>query len=179
MSVLKGSGGPWMEAGREAGLVLSAQRGDRDAYMELVDHYSRPLHRLAHALTRHPEDAIELTHDAFVYGWKNVSHLPVGRPFCPWLFRATRNLAIAVRRHRAALGEAQVTGPARQRAFLAALSELTPDEQMVLALRVAGKLSYQDIGTTCELPTRTVLSRVASAREHLRARLAARARDAA
>jgi RNA polymerase sigma-70 factor (ECF subfamily) len=179
MSALKGNSGPWMEAGREAGLVLSAQHGDRGAYMELVDHYSRPLHRLAHALTRHPDDAIELTHEAFVYGWKNISHLPVGRPFCPWLFRATRNLSIAVRRRRAGHGEAATTGPARQRAFLAALSDLTPDEQLVLALRVGEKLSYQDIGTTCELPTRTVLARVASARERLRTRLTVRAREAA
>jgi len=179
MSASMGSSGPWMEAGREAGLVLSAQHGDRAAYMELVDHYSRPLHRLAHALTRHRDDAIELTHDAFVYGWRNISHLPVGRPFCPWLFRATRNLSIAVRRRRDSHGEGAATGPARQRVFLAALSELTPDEQLVLALRVGEKLSYLDIGTTCELPTRTVLARVASAREHLRARLAARARDAA
>jgi RNA polymerase sigma-70 factor (ECF subfamily) len=178
MSASMGSSGPWMEAGREAGLVLSAQHGDRGAYMELVDHYSRPLHRLAYALTRHAEDAIELTHDAFVYGWKNISHLPVGRPFCPWLFRATRNLSIAVRRRRAGQGDTPV-GPARQRAFLTALSDLTPDEQLILALRVGEKLSYQDIGTTCELPARTVLARVASAREHLRARLAARARDAA
>ncbi|MGH7743081.1 MAG: RNA polymerase sigma factor, partial [Candidatus Eiseniibacteriota bacterium] len=105
MTASKGSSGPWMEAGREAGLVLSAQNGDRGAYMELVDHYSRPLHRLSYALTRQAEDAIELTHDALVYGWKNIKHLPVGRPFCPWLYRATRNLSIAVRRRRAGLGE--------------------------------------------------------------------------
>lgn len=179
MTASKGNSGPWMEAGREAGLVLSAQHGDRAAYMELVDHYSRPLHRLAFALTRHHEDALELTNDALVYGWKNIRHLPVGRPFCPWLFRATRNLSIAVRRRRAGLGEATTPGPARQRAFLAALSDLTPDEQLILALRVGERLSYQEIGATCELPPRTVLARVASAREHLRARLAARAREAA
>jgi RNA polymerase sigma-70 factor (ECF subfamily) len=174
-----GTSGPWMEAGREAGLVLSAQRGDRGAYMELVDHYSRPLHRLSFALTRQAEDAVELTHEALVYGWKNIKHLPVGRPFCPWMFRATRNLSIAVRRRRAGHGDPPPTGTVRQRAFLAALSELTPDEQLMLALRVGERLSYQDIGTTCELPTRTVMAKVASAREHLRARLAARARDAA
>lgn len=178
MSAPMGSSGPWMEAGREAGLVLSAQHGDRGAYMELVDHYSRPLHRLAYALTRHPDDAVALTHDAFVHGWKNISHLPVGRPFCPWLFRATRNLSIAVRRRRAGAGESPA-GPSRQRVFVAALSDLTPDEQLILALRVGERLSYQDIGATLELPARTVLARVASAREHLRARLAAHARDAA
>ncbi|MGH3054377.1 MAG: RNA polymerase sigma factor, partial [Gaiellaceae bacterium] len=70
-------------------------------------------------------------------------------------------------------------GTVRQRAFLAALADLTPDEQMILALRIGERLSYQDIGTTCELPTRTVMARVSSAREHLRARLGARARDAA
>jgi RNA polymerase sigma-70 factor (ECF subfamily) len=167
-----------MEAGREAGLVLSAQNGDRAAYMELVDHYSRPIHRLSHALTRHPGDAMELTHETLVYGWKNIRHLPVGRPFCPWLFRAARNLSIAVRRRRAGEGESP-GGPMRLRAFLTALSDLAPDEQLMLALRLGERLSYHDIGVTCELPTRTVMAKVAAAREHLRARLAARARDAA
>jgi len=179
MSATMGSGGPWMEAGREAGLVLSAQHGDRGAYMELVDHYSRPLHRLAYALTRHHDDAIELTCEALIYGWKNIRHLPVGRPFCPWLFRATRNLSIAVRRRRAGQAESHAGGPVRLRAFLSALSDLTPDEQLMLALRLGERLSYQDIGVTCELPARTVMGKVATAREHLRARLAARARDAA
>ena len=92
---------------------------------------------------------------------KTSTSLPVGRPFCPWLFRATRDLSIAVRRRRAGLGEATTPGPARQRAFLAALSDLTPDEQLILALRVGERLSYQEIGATCELPPRTVLARVA------------------
>lgn len=170
---------PWMEAGREAGLVLSAQQGDRACYMELAEHYTPALYRLAHALTQNSEDAIELSGETLIHGWKNIKHLPVGRPFYPWLMRAARNLSIAIRRRRAGHGESPLPGSARARAFLGAFGELTPDEQVVLVMRVVDGLSYQDIASALELPTRTAMSRVAAARERLRARLAERARKAA
>ena len=171
--------GPWMEAGREAGLVLSAQQGDRDSYLELVEHYAQPLHSLAHALTRHPDDALELTRETLVYGWKNIRHLPVGRPFCPWLTRAARNLSIAIRRRRVSLGEAPQYGPSRERVFLAAMSDLSVDDQLLLGLRITSRLSYTDIGAALEVPARTAMARVATARERLRSRISTRAREAA
>jgi RNA polymerase sigma factor (sigma-70 family) len=169
----------WMEAGREAGLVLSAQQGDRASYLELAEHYSRALHRLAYALTRHHDDALDLTRETLIHGWKNIKHLPVGRPFYPWLMRAVRNLSIAVRRTRAGQGEPAPRGTARERVFLAAFADLNADEQMVLTLRVIEQLPYPDIATALEVPTRTAMSRVATARERLRTRIGARAREAA
>jgi RNA polymerase sigma-70 factor (ECF subfamily) len=171
--------GPWMEAGREAGLVLSAQQGDRACYLELAEHYTLALYRLAHALTLHPDDAIDLSRETLIHGWKNIEHLPVGRPFYPWLMRAARNLSIAIRRRRAGHGESPLRGSARTRAFLRAFGQLTPDEQVVLVMRVVDGLSYQDIASALELPTRTAMSRISAARERLRAKIAERARKAA
>ena len=174
--------GPWMEAGREAGLVLSAQRGDRASYMELAEHYAPAIHRLAHALTRHPDDALDLARETLVHGWKNIKHLPVGRPFHPWLMRAARNLSIAVRRRRAGSGEeSHDLGPrrsARERVFFSAFSQLTPDEQIVLVMSVVERLTYANIATALEVPVRTAMSRVATAREHLRERIAEQRRAA-
>lgn len=171
--------GPWMEAGREAGLVLSAQQGDRASYLELVEHYERPLYRLTYALTRHDDDAVDLARESLIHGWKNIRHLPVGRPFYPWLMRTARNLSIVVRRRRAGLGEAPPAGTARQRVFLAAFSDLNPDEQMMLAMGILERLAYPEIATTLEVPTRTAMSRLAAARERLRSRISTRAREAA
>ena len=89
----KDSTGPWMEAGREAGLVLSAQQGDRASYLELVEHYAPAIYRLAHSLTPHPEDTLDLARETFIHGWKNIKHLPVGKPLYPWLMRAARKPA--------------------------------------------------------------------------------------
>jgi len=168
-----------MEAGREAGLVLSAQQGDRASYLELVEHYAPAIYRLSHALTPHPDDTLDLARETLIHGWKNIKHLPVGRPLYPWLMRAARNLSIVVRRHRAGLGETPPTGGSRERVFLGAFSDLTPDEQVVLVMRVVERLAYTEIATALEVPTRTAMSRVANAREHLRTRIAERARNAA
>lgn len=175
----QGGNGPWMEAGREAGLVLSAQQGDRASYLELVEHYAPAIHRLAHALTPHPDDTLDLTRETLIHGWKNIKHLPVGRPLYPWLMRAARNLAVIVRRRRAGLGESAPQGSARERVFLGAFADLTLDEQVVLVMRVVERLPYAEIATALEVPTRTAMSRVANARERLRTRIGERARNAA
>jgi RNA polymerase sigma-70 factor (ECF subfamily) len=170
-----------MEAGREAGLVLSAQRGDRASYMELVEHYAPAIHRLAHALTRQPDDALDLARETLVHGWKNIKHLPVGRPFHPWLMRAARNLSIGMRRRRAGAEDEASNAPRRsaREVFLGAFSQLTPDEQIVLVMSVVERLTYANIATALEVPVRTAMSRVATAREHLRERIAEQGRRAA
>jgi RNA polymerase sigma-70 factor (ECF subfamily) len=152
--------------------------------MELAEHYTATLHRLAYALTRNADDAHDVTRETLIYGWKNIKHLPVGRPFCPWLMRATRNVSISMRRRRAGGSDAAPGSPgvrttARERVFLGAFGDLTPDEQVVLVMRLVERFAYQDIATALEVPTRTAMSRVATAREHLRARIAERARKAA
>ena len=159
--------------------VLSAQQGDRASYLELVEHYAPAIYRLAHSLTPHPEDTLDLARETFIHGWKNIKHLPVGKPLYPWLMRAARNFAIVVRRRRAGLGEAPPAGSARERVFVGAFADLTLDEQVVLVMRIVEKLPYTEIATALEVPTRTAMSRVASARERLRTRIAERARNAA
>jgi RNA polymerase sigma-70 factor, ECF subfamily len=170
---------PWMEAGREAGLVLSAQQGDRGSYLELVEHYARPLYRLAYALTVHPDDAIELTRRTLIHGWENIAHLAVGRPFYPWLVRAGRNLSVVERRRRDGAMETLARGSQRERVFQAAFADLGPDERLLLAMRVNEKLPYADIAVTLEVSPRTAMTRIAQARERMRTRVAARAREAA
>ncbi len=169
---------PWMEAGKESGLVLSAQRGDRDAFLELVRHYQRPIYRIAFALTRDPDDASELTKQVLAHTWKDLKHLPAGRALYPWLTRLARSLSVVVRRRRAGVpktppAHAAGAGISRERIereqrVLDAFAALAPDDQLALALRVVEKLSYEDIAASLEVPARTAMSRLASAREQLR-----------
>lgn len=157
-----------MEAGHEAGLLLSSQQGDRTAFLELVTHYRRSIYRIAFALTRNETDARELTRDAFVLAWKNVKHLPLSRPLYPWLARSVRNLSVAFRRRRSGTPEiGNASSSPRERALVSAFSELGADEQLVLALRLVEKLSYDDIASALEVPNRTAMSRLATARDQV------------
>ena len=168
------SSGSWMESGREAGLVLSAQQGSVESYWELMQHYGRPLYRMAFALTRDREQARRIAGDAFVQGWTTLRHFPIGRPLLPWLLRSVRALVVAQRRRGAADAGAGRALRGRAAVFDAAFSELSIDEQILLVLSVVERLPHGAIGLTLEVPPHRALSRLSAAQEHLRSRVAAR-----
>ena len=178
------SGGPWLESGREAGLVLSAQKGDRPAFLELIREYQRPLFRLCFALARDPSSAAHLAHEASLHAWRGLRHLPVGRPFFPWLARIARNLAVSRERRRA--GEQQGRLPAQRpsgepwhgpgmgtasvhldQRVLVAFSQLPPDERTILALRLLERLDYAALGTVFECQVGSAMHRLSVVRERL------------
>lgn len=171
----------WMDEQRERELVLAVQRGEREAYRELIRHYERPVYRLAFALTRSHDEATALAVETFTRGLAEISRFPEGKRFFPWLLRFARNLSVTRARRRAdaeakALGETAAgkrapvrqTDPARpvelEQRLLDALAELRPDEQMALALRVGERLSYADIALLLDHSAGVTLSRLSSAR---------------
>lgn len=175
--------GPWMEAGQEAGLVLSAQRGDLDAMLELLRHYQRPLWRLCFSFARDVVEAERLAQDTARRALRNLRQLPVGQPFFPWLARIARTLAVARSRRKA--GDAQDGSLRRpngdrwssgvlgahdleyQKSLLAAFAELPPDDQMLLALRLFERLPYPEIAKVVGLALPATMHRIAAARERI------------
>jgi len=168
-----------MDEAREAGLIRQSQLGDREAFRELVLHYQRPVYRLAYALTRNPKEASSLAAETFSRGRAEISRLPEGKRFFPWLLRFARNLSVTRARRRAeaaakpAGGKAPAEGSAGrapqgeielEQRLLDALAELRPDEQMALALRVGERLPYSKIAELLEHSAGVTLSRLASAR---------------
>jgi RNA polymerase sigma-70 factor (ECF subfamily) len=165
----------WMEETREAELVSAAQGGDPSSYRELVEHYQRPVYRLAYALTRHHDDATSLATETFVRGWAEIARLPKGKRFFPWLLRFARNLSVTLARRRAE-ATAHAEGPRApgsssrdpnvelEQRLLDALPELRPQEQMALALRIGERLPYSEIATVLEHAVGETMSRISAAR---------------
>lgn len=169
---------PWLDEAVEQRLIRSAQSGDRQAFLELVDHYQRPLYRLAFALTRRRDDAGTITRETFERAWSGIHGIPEGKRFFPWLLRMARNLSVAQARRRA--GE-RVHAPnfaaiqsdderesaMSEHRILVALSSLRPDEQMALALRVVKGLPYSAIAEVLDHRVGITLSRLSTARGFL------------
>ena len=81
-----------IEAGEEAGLVLSSQQGEIAGYRELVLHHRLSIYRAALELTYDRAKAAWLMQQTLVLGWQQIEDLPVGRPFVPWLVSLMRKL---------------------------------------------------------------------------------------
>jgi RNA polymerase sigma-70 factor (ECF subfamily) len=167
----------WTDETREGELVRAAQLGDRDAYRELIRMYERPVYRLAYALTRVHDEAAALAVETFSRGLAEISRLPEGKRFFPWLLRFARNLSVTMARRRAdAMAKAEEAKTPTQanaphgveveleQRILDALSELRPDEQMALALRIGEQLPYSEIAILLDHSAGVTLSHLSSAR---------------
>ncbi|MGE5567850.1 MAG: RNA polymerase sigma factor [Rhodospirillales bacterium] len=78
----------------EAVLIRAAQRGDQDAFEQLVRAYDRSVLRLALNLLRSPEDAYDVYQEAFLRVFKNLHMFRFDCSFHTWLYRIVTNLCL-------------------------------------------------------------------------------------
>lgn len=164
--------------------------GDRQAFANLVDKYQRPLYVVLRRLVRQHEDTDDLLQETFVRAYQHLKNFDRSRPFYPWLHRIAVNAAITFiqRRSRQAnvntLSDDEIfptamadgDDPAEQaerHEFLAALEKaierLPAEQRIILLLRTREEMSYQELSEMLGIEMGTVMSRLARAREKLRA----------
>lgn len=172
----------------EIALVQSAQRGNLDAFNELILHYQTQVYNLAFHLLQDGAAADDATQEAFISAYKALARFR-GGSFRAWLLRIVSNACYDdMRRHKRRptvswddFGDMEeeanphlVDGGAlpeetAQQHELRALLERTiaklPKEQrMVLVLVDRIGFSYQEVAETMNVRLGTVKSRLARAR---------------
>ena len=78
----------------EAALIRAAQRGDEEAFEQLVRAYDRSVLRLAMNLLRSAEDARDIYQEAFLRVYKNLHSFRFDCSFHTWLYRIVTNLCL-------------------------------------------------------------------------------------
>ncbi len=158
----------------EAALIRAAQKGDQDAFEQLVHAYDRNVLRLAMNLVRSPEDASDIYQEAFLRVYKNLDSFRFDCSFHTWLYRIVTNLCLDHLRKRkvrkeepaaletpegerdrmASVAETSAEGNPERRTssrqladrIRAVLDELTPRERTVFELRHYEGLRLRAIG---------------------------------
>jgi RNA polymerase sigma-70 factor (ECF subfamily) len=186
-------GGP--EADHE--LVRATLDGDATAYRCLVERYQGRIYSVVFGMVRNPEDARELSQDAFVKAYKNLSRFRLESSFYTWLCRIAMNVSIDhLRRQKLRRTEAFEEGIAsrdgtgvislahhredprrnlerkrlRER-IIAEVEKLPDDQRQVIILREIDGLPYKDIADIMGIPEGTVMSRLYYARKKLQSAL--------
>jgi RNA polymerase sigma-70 factor (ECF subfamily) len=157
-------------------LIRAAQRGDQDAFEQLVRAYDQSVLRLAMNLLRSPEDARDVYQEAFLRVFRNLHTFRFDCSFHTWLYRIVTNICLdqlrkrKVRKEESSVmetgdgpldrmdsfeEEAPHADPERstwnkelKTRIEGALQDLTPRERMVFELRHYQGLRLRNIGET-------------------------------
>jgi RNA polymerase sigma-70 factor (ECF subfamily) len=155
----------------------------RAAFLRLADHHLDSAYRLARAILRDAAEAEDATHDAFVQAWQKWGTLHDAAAFEHWfdriLVNTCRNRLQARARRRATDISVELTlttrdqiGPSIDRQVLGdAVSSLSPDQRVVIALRYFMDLPIDEISRRLGIPSGTVQSRLHYALKRLHSAL--------
>ena len=75
-------------------LIDQFQRGDQSVFDKLVRRYQDRTYQLAHQFLSNPEDALDITQDAFIRAYQGLPRFRRTSQFYSWLYRITVNLCI-------------------------------------------------------------------------------------
>ena len=75
-------------------LISRVQKGDENAFEELVDWFQEPLYRLAWQWTNNKEDALDICQNAFIKLYKVLGKWKPKASLYTWLYRVVINMAI-------------------------------------------------------------------------------------
>jgi len=158
---------------------------------EALPHVSA-VYGFAFRLTRHPEDARDLTQETFLRGFQRFAGFTQGTNCKAWLLTITYSIFVnqyhrsrrepeSVHHDEELVMEAaapQVTGPSTARTAAeadveAALSELAPDFRAAVLLVDVDGLSYEEASDVLGCPVGTLRSRLFRGRKFLANRLRA------
>jgi RNA polymerase sigma-70 factor (ECF subfamily) len=85
-------------------LVGQALAGQKSAFNELIRRYQRRATAVAYRFLGNLQDALEITQEAFLKAFTNLTTLQKAEAFGPWLMRIVSNLSLNFRRSRKSHG---------------------------------------------------------------------------
>lgn len=170
--------------------VRNAQRGDADAFAELIARFERTALAVAYGVLADGDAAGDVVQDAFVRAWQRLGELREPERFGPWLCSMVRNLAHDAQRRarresrvRAAVSSTvqvdrggdpsvQVEQRERDERITAALESLDELSRAAVVMRYYDGMSSKQIAPLLGLTPAAVDMRLMRARHRLRRELA-------
>jgi RNA polymerase sigma-70 factor (ECF subfamily) len=182
-------------------LVDRFKSGDQAAFNEMVSRYWDRIYAMVNQLLRNQQDAEEVTQDAFIRAHRGLANFRGDSAFSTWLYQIATNLARnrywywwRRKRDKSVSFDAPVSAdnsttladiiPAELETpedatvtqefvsrIATGMEKLSAKHREILVLRNIKNLSYEEIAAILGISVGTVKSRIARARESLRAKM--------
>src|SRR6188472_3999431 len=162
--------------GYETELVKQAQRGDRNAFHELVCIHSQGVINVIYRMCGDVHIAEDSAQETFIQAWLHLSSYRPQTSLRNWLYRIAVNAATDILRKEKrilpnAIEDLQLTdslpGPEalifqseRTALVQKAILSLPDASRAILVLREYEEMSYHEIANTLDIPVGTVMSRL-------------------
>lgn len=167
---------------RDRELALKCQRGDQAAFTELVEIYKKPIYNLAYRMLRDREDANDIAQETFLRVYQHIGKYNPEHKFSTWIYAIASRLCIDRLRKvkgytdelsfdipdKKPLPEEQVIQRQLRQDIDRAINALPEKYRLVVLLRHVHELSYEEIGTSLNIPVNTVKTHLSRGREMLK-----------
>jgi RNA polymerase sigma-70 factor (ECF subfamily) len=182
------------KAKRDYKLVRRAvEEGDQKAYAELMKHYRDSIYFMLLKMTNNPDDADDLTIEAFGKAFKKLHQYTPNYAFSTWLFKIASNNCIDFirkkKKHTFSIDknydedegtemaqslpsegmdpEEHIIKKQKIKMMRDVVDKLKPRYRHLVELRYFKEFSYEEISETLDLPLGTVKAQLFRAREFL------------
>ncbi|MCJ7519231.1 MAG: sigma-70 family RNA polymerase sigma factor [Anaerolineaceae bacterium] len=169
----------------EAECLNLAQKGDQEAFTQIVETYQNPVYNLCYRMLGTSQAAEDAAQETFWRAFKNLDRYDQKRPFPTWLLSIAAHYCIDQQRRKRLpsidldeIIEYSAEDPAPNPESVAIHSEFSEDVQrqmihlsegdrVVLVLRYWHELSEDEICETLNISKSAVKSRLHRARQHM------------
>lgn len=174
--------------------IEESRNGNRQAFGRLVQLYMKTAYYSALSLVKNPDDALDLSQDAFLRAFRAMKRFKPGAKFYPWFHRILRNVCLT---HLTKRGKRLDSVPLTQedseewefpdtkgidpseqlqerdleQRIWDALQTLGPNDCEIIVLKDYKDFSYAEIAEDLDIPIGTVMSRLYNARSRLREKI--------
>jgi RNA polymerase sigma-70 factor (ECF subfamily) len=179
-----------VEAGREVpavseddrAAVAACQRGDRQAFDQLVGRYQRDVYRLCFRYVNNHQDANDLAQEAFLKAFKAIGRFRGDSAFSTWLYRIAVNTCLSFRASRKPEGDDLsdslpdvrpgaldgVIDRERSRRVRDAVARLPAKQKATVILKVYQEMSHEEVARAMGSSVGTVKANLFHALANLR-----------
>jgi RNA polymerase sigma-70 factor (ECF subfamily) len=162
----------------EAEIIERVQSGDKEAYHFIVTRYMQRAYYIALGFVHNPQDALDISQEAFIKAFRKIKKFDSNKPFFPWFYQLLKNLCLdylkgSQRREEVPLNGVRILKTEKddremKEVLWKGIEDLSLEQKEVILLRYFQQYSYREIADILEKPMGTVMSSLYNAKLRLK-----------